>query len=349
MDREELIAKIRSDATLRRHVSRYGMLMTALQADTGGSFSTQQQQMQKLYQRLDSIWMALLQLPAIDHDDNKNNKSAGWEISLILPAYKECGASVAHTLRCAWNHCTQPDKVQVIVVDAGRCTDLDIRLSNLRTEVSISGKLFWGDLKLVQYCGSKGRGACQNFGSLHATGRILTFLHSDTLVPKNWDGKVKATLRSTNDNFTVHACSFSVGHNVSKDGLNGMPYPWGIRSILFLGNFRAYLFRLPYGDHILSFPAAYFFYVGGFPDQTIMEDYEIMDLFRQRAKVLRESLCIIPPPTGQCSVRRWQKFGVVYVTLANALIVNRYASKGWTADEIFDYYYRRPFKNNKQS
>lgn len=327
----------------------------------------------QLYRLLDSIWLALLQLPAIDHSSNNGRKkndrkkndektndmkkdAAGFEISLILPAYKECGASVAHTLRCAWNHCAQPDAVQVIVVDAGQCADLDLHLQSLRNEIEStlvskqSGKkCFWGDLKLVEYRGTGGRGACQNFGSHHATGRLLTFLHSDTLVPINWDAKVKTALRSTKkDKFTVHACAFSYGHNLSKDGLDGMPYPWGIRSVLFLANLRARLFQLPYGDHVLSFPAAYFFYVGGFPDQTIMEDYEIMDLFRQRAKVLREGLRIIPPPTAQCSVRRWQKFGVVYVTLVNALIVNRYAYQGWTADDVFEYYYRRPFENRKQ-
>jgi hypothetical protein len=48
-----------------------------------------------------------------------------------------------------------------------------------------------------------------------------------------------------------------------------------------------------------------------------------------------------------CSARRWQKFGVVYTTLVNALLVHRYTSYGWTADEIFDYYYRRPSKKQE--
>ena len=82
-----------------------------------------------------------------------------------------------------------------------------------------------------------------------------------------------------------------------------------------------------------------------------MEDYELMDMFRQRSKIpaLKEALKIIPPPTGKCSVRRWQRFGVVYVTLVNALVVNRYASGVWDAFDIFDYYYRRPFQGKKES
>ena len=149
----------------------------------------------------------------------------------------------------------------------------------------------------------------------------------------------------------THACSFSVGHNVSKEGLETtMRYPYGIRSILLLGNIRAWLFRLPYGDHILSFHTNHFHFIGGFPHQPIMEDYAIMDLLRQRAAVVPqvETLRIIPPPTGLCSVRRWQKYGVVYVTLVNALIVHRYAYGGWTADDVFSYYYQRPLKQKTQ-
>jgi hypothetical protein len=85
--------------------------------------------------------------------------------------------------------------------------------------------------------------------------------------------------------------------------------------------------------------------MGGFPMQKIMEDYDLMDLLRQRAKTpeLQECWRIIGPPTGRCSVRRWQTFGVAYVTLVNALIVYRYSRRSWTADEVFDYYYKRPF------
>ena len=72
-----------------------------------------------------------------------------------------------------------------------------------------------------------------------------------------------------------------------------------------------------------------------------MEDYELMDVLRKRAKILPERLIIIPRPTAKCGVRRWQKYGVVYTTLVNALIVNRYV-RGWSPDEIFTYYYQRP-------
>ena len=283
--------------------------------------------------------------------------------------------------------------VQVIVVDAGICrstsngdaaaattTSGDDPTEALQQELvrgmeaalaSTSGgnnhhnrqpqpprSMIWGDFRVVRYTGDEGRGPCQDFGALHATGRLLTFLHSDTLLPPQWDTKIQQTLlplcestTSSNNNrkTIVQCCAFAFGHDTEH--LHGLGYPWGIRAIWFLGNMRAYLLSLPYGDHILSMPASFFRHVGGFPSQPIMEDYALMDLLRQRTRVLpNETLRIIPPPTGRCSVRRWQQWGVVYVTLVNVLIVYRYVAGIWDADDIFEYYYgNRPGEKRKQS
>ena len=204
----------------------------------------------------------------------------------------------------------------------------------------------WGDFRVVQYRGGGGRGPCQNVGAQHATGQILTFLHSDTLLPPQWDEKIKRTLIPEIHNNTssppnaaiTQGCAFAFGHDTEH--LHGMRYPWGIRAVWLLGNLRAYALSLPYGDHILSLPAAFFRHVNGFPEQPIMEDYALMDLLRQRTGVLsNERLRIIPPPTGRCSVRRWQRYGVVYVTLVNVVVVHRYVTGVWDAEDVFDYYY----------
>jgi len=209
-------------------------------------------------------------------------------------------------------------------------------------QLDIPNRTQWGSVQTVVYAGQGGRGPCHNEGAKYAQGNILTFVHADTVLARDWDVRVQATLFSkTKNRKLVQACAFTFGHNTKK--LDGMPYPWGIESVWVLGNLRAYFLSLPYGDHIISVPTVYFRYVGGFPHQPIMEDYGLMDLFRKRAKVLRnEEIRIIPPPQGHCSVRRWQRFGVVYVPLVNALIVNRYALGRWTAQDLFEYYYVRP-------
>jgi Glycosyl transferase family 2 len=338
--RDKIISLIRNDESLRRNVSQFNTYMSDVSTDVPT------REMMELRLFLISIWPELLRLPAHDEEiPNREKDSQSCRlISLVIPAFKESGHNINRVLQVAWNHCCNPESVQVVIVDAGYCTDLD----HILCATNGGSKKEWGELKIVQYTGNGGRGPCQNFGANHATGDILTFLHSDTLLPQYWDSKVQTTLRITSeDGVITHACSFSVGHNVSKEGLGGIGYPWGIRSILLLGNIRAFLFRLPYGDHILSFNSSHFRYVGGFPNQPIMEDYCIIDLFRCRAAQMPETLRIIPPPTGLCSVRRWQMCGVPYVTLANALIVYRFANCGWTADEVFDYYYHRPQSQNK--
>jgi hypothetical protein len=213
---------------------------------------------------------------------------------------------------------------------------------------------------------------------------ILTFLHADTLLPQDWDVHVQNALAlpkndgqehgNVNKRKIVQACAFSFGHDLSEEGLSlyhqsnankdTMPssstsspsssspllldYPWGIRAVQWLGNCRATYARLPYGDHVISMPDVYFHYLGGFPNQPIMEDFELMDLLRKRARILNssddtgpeEGIAIIPA-RALCSTRRWQKHGVVYTTLVNALIVHRYSKRdnAWTPDDVFDYYY----------
>ena len=313
---KELTEAIRSNESLRRRVSRFMMIAP---------------RENELSRQLDSIWMDLLRLP-------HRKEAQAFELSLILPAYREAGSSVAATLQNALEGCDHPKSIQVVVVDAGYCTGLIEALQQQAQK--------WGQLDIVEYREEGGRGPCLNCGAASAGGAILTFLHSDTLLPNHWDSKIKKTLASR-DGKTTHACAFSFGHDTSNQGLRGLPYPWGIGAVRFLGNVRASLFQLPYGDHVISIPASYFHYLGGYPNQSIFEDYVLMDLLRKRATVLPERLRIVPGASAQCSVRRWQKLGVIYVTLVNATLVYRYNNCGWTANDIHDYYYQRPFRSKK--
>jgi hypothetical protein len=203
--------------------------------------------------------------------------------------------------------------------------------------------------------------------------------------------------------------------------LNGGPYPPGIRAVETTANWRTQLWNLPYGDQCLSIPSNIFHYVGGFPDQCLMEDYELIGLLRQRVALLskfarlqptpsqplsrsaattftsllsskedqncnnnkrsviveskpngvngssddnssfrslpavvplslsssilsekeEEELVILDPPSSLCSPRRWQTFGVLYVTWTNSKCVHLYA-RGMSPDALFQLYYGRP-------
>jgi len=76
-----------------------------------------------------------------------------------------------------------------------------------------------------------------------------------------------------------------------------------------------------------------------------MEDYELVALLRKRASLLpklgveeTEKLTIIGGDPALCSPRRWQKFGVLYVTFMNSKFVNLYAG-GMGPNELYTKYY----------
>ena len=88
-----------------------------------------------------------------------------------------------------------------------------------------------------------------------------------------------------------------------------------------------------------------------------MEDYELVAILRKRAALLpklssgkfeEEELKIISGEPALCSPRRWQKFGVLYVTFMNSYLVNLYAS-GMGPDELFRLYYGQNLSKRKSS
>lgn len=287
-----------------------------------------------LCRQLAACYPELLCLPPPSSPEN-----FGFEVSIILPAYRERGTDVRAKLMKALSSCQNPAKVQVIVVDAGECVDLDQHVS------SMTG---WGCLQIVKFSSGGGRGPCLNFGAACAAGRLYTFCHSDTTLPDKWDIKIVRALDDVVDGWRANSCAFSFGIDTSQNGLNGGPFPPGIIAIETTANIRTHLYSLPYGDQVLSVPAVIFDYVGGFPDQCLMEDYELVSLLRRRRALLskfgvneKERLVIIGGAPALCSPRRWQKFGVLYVTFMNSKFVNMYAG-GMIPDDLFALYYGQP-------
>ena len=254
-----------------------------------------------------------------------------------------------------------------------------------------------------------GRGKTLNIGANHATAPILTFLHVDTKVPFGWDEQIQAALlwrtpsSSTgmnsieskpnqlrehdtgasdgNPRVFPHACAFTMAIDKSDAG-NKLPklpspslsykpsnLPPGLRGAEWLGVLRCHC-GLPYGDSILSFLRPMFDYMGGYPDQPLMEDYEVMDWLRLRSFLfsamskmtakrnngnhiddgnpnqthygdyrIREEGLVLMKDRAWCSPRRWKKYGVAYTSLINAICIHRYRNMAITAEDLFDFYY----------
>ena len=158
-------------------------------------------------------------------------------------------------------------------------------------------------------------------------------------------------------------------HNNNNNG-NNVYYPPGIHAIEVTANLRCTFWSLPYGDQCISMRKDDFHYLGGFPHQCLMEDYELITLLRKRMKLLplfrmdnttygndhnnshpsveEETIQILSGPPVLCSPRRWQKFGVFYVTYTNSRLVQLYNQKNRRRDnnnsmsspeEIYQLYY----------
>ena len=271
---------------------------------------------QPLVARLTRIWPKILQHPqllddssSLDGDDSDN----AFKLSLIMPFYNESMDEVRKRLESAFHQCQDPSSVQLVLVLASHMDD-----SN---SVSFSP---WGQVKVVHFEDGTGRGPCLNFGARHATGTILTFCHSDTVLPHHWDASIRAQF--------PHASAFNFGIAPPPR------YVPGLRAVEVTANLRCRLWALPYGDQCISIPATLFWYVGGYPHQCFMEDYELVTLLRAQGHT---KMRMIPGAPALCAPRRWVTHGVLYVTFTNSRLVRAYTTEQAPAHEMYRQYYGR--------
>lgn len=315
----------------------------------------------QLGRQLARLWSRLLVLPPLPDLDRYP-----CAISLIVPCYRERAADFLRRIDQAQSHCTQPARVQVFLVLSGTgaeesfLEELDgtTALSQVMKEQRHLGG--WAAFQILTFREESGRGPCLNFGAQHADGAIYAFCHSDTQLPPNWDTKLVQKFYPNDDSAAktkrrANSCAFRFGIDTTGEGLKGGLLPPGIRAVEFTANLRCEWWSLPYGDQCLCLPASNFEYLGGFPHQCFMEDFDLIALLRRRAALLPqflqrcpqtssypgEQLSIVPGAPALCSPRRWQRLGVIYVTFSNSMLVGLYALGRTTPDEIYRLYYGR--------
>lgn len=361
---EKWIHVFRSDLAVRREAS---YLMFAISKSEQEKSPTSQTEESIILTKLQRLWPRFLELPDVVVEGNRNNSSS-YDISLIVPMYKERIEDISYTLHHAFKNCQgDPNKIQVVVVHVE--SDPDDRAMNdknrmLKQELTLrqqqnQSTSIWGEMIVVTipFGKGRGRGRTLNVGAREATAPILTFLHSDTMMPVGWDEKIKGALLSPSENVTSfpHACAFTMAIDEDRTSpikssslLSKMSIAPGLIGAEWLGVLRCYC-GLPYGDSVLSFSRPIFDYMGGYPDQPLMEDYETMDWMRLRSVLLstmanagtnkmRGEHLVLLKDRAKCSPRRWKKYGVAYTSLVNAICIFRYRSKA-TTEELFDFYY----------
>jgi hypothetical protein len=217
-------------------------------------------------------------------------KQVTAKISVIIPTLNEA-TNLTQTLATVQSGAY----IEVIVVDGGS-TDETVAIAKAHQVETV-------------ICTEAGRAHQMNVGAKAATGEILLFLHGDTCLPPNFDRIVRRTLATTG----TAAGAFELA--IAGSG-------WGLRLVEWGVKWRSRFLHLPYGDQALFFQTTVFRDLGGFPEQPIMEDFELMQrLKRQGAKVAIASASVLT------SGRRWQKLGILRTTLFNQLIILAYSFK----------------------
>lgn len=139
---------------------------------------------------------------------------------------------------------------------------------------------------------ARGRATQMNAGAEVADGEVLIFLHADTRLPNDAFEAIERALAMPR----VVGGAFRVCFNCDL---------WSYRLVAFTVNLRSRLRTLFTGDQAYFIRAASFHTIGGYPDQPLMEDLEIINRLRKIGKV------VLLPQYVRTSARRHEKIGLV--------------------------------------
>ncbi|UFT98640.1 TIGR04283 family arsenosugar biosynthesis glycosyltransferase [Radiobacillus kanasensis] len=195
----------------------------------------------------------------------------GSRISIIIPTWNE----EDHILPLL-DVLSQLSDIEIIIADGG---------SEDRT-CSIAEK--YGQVISCE----RGRACQMNSGANQAKGEILWFLHADSLVTSNLDDSIRTAMEDP----SVIGGGFSMYFDDSSFMLD---------LIARGSNFRAKYFHLYFGDQGFFIRRSVFEEVGGFPLVSLMEDWMLSRITRNKGKLKLLSDPIVT------SSRRFRKNGIL--------------------------------------
>ena len=174
-------------------------------------------------------------------------------ISIVVPVFNE-----ENNIQNFLEQFDNSSDLEVIVVDGGSTDKTREKIADLTTLDS--------KITLVSN-GKLGRANQMNYGAKLAKSDILLFLHSDTVLPQDYQQTIEFFLKQKE----VIIGAFQLKINSPKKAL---------RIIEYMVNWRSRLLALPYGDQGFFLTKANFQLLGGFTELPIVEDFDLV----QRAK-----------------------------------------------------------------
>jgi rSAM/selenodomain-associated transferase 2/rSAM/selenodomain-associated transferase 1 len=206
-------------------------------------------------------------------------------ISIIIPALNE-----ADNIETTLSALTDRAAIEVILVDGG---------SND------------GTADLAKSCGAKvltaapSKAGQMNAGAKAATGDVLLFLHADTQLPEHFEEPILSAL--SQNGVSAGAFQLCIGADAK-----------GLRFIERVANWRSRRLQAPYGDQGIFVTKALFYDIGGYPEITILEDFELIRRLRHNGKIaiLNQSVIVSP--------RRWLNLGIFKTWILNQIMIAGY-------------------------
>lgn len=204
-------------------------------------------------------------------------------ISIIIPTYNE-DAQILDLLRFLKKQEPSDSDMEIVVVD-GQSTDGTV------------AKVRDAGFKCLE-SPIKGRAAQMNYGAEHTSGKLLYFVHADTLPPASYAGDIKQAVQNGYES-GCYRFSFQAESLMLK--INS----WFTR-------FDVLMCRG--GDQSLFIRRSVFDEINGFKNYDIMEDFEIIRRLRKRGTFT------IIPKSVQVSARKYQDNHYLKVNLVNLAV-----------------------------
>ena len=174
------------------------------------------------------------------------------KISVIIPVFNE-EEHIENTLDAV----TKGSNIEVIVVDGGS-SDETVKRATAFPEIAL-------------FKGPRQRSEQMNLGASKSTGKILLFLHGDSLLPQDWDQEIRKAFQEPG--VIAGAFKFQVDDSTLA-----------MRILERLVEFRSKTLQLPYGDQGIFIRASSFQEIGAYKNTPIMEDYELIRKIKKKRK-----------------------------------------------------------------
>ena len=175
----------------------------------------------------------------------------------------------------------------------------------------------------------KGRGRQMNAGAAAAGGEVLLFLHADTILPNGAFERLGKIFSDGRANIGVFGLTFDRKHWLLGLGLLERLTAFGMKFFRF-------------GDSCITVRKGFFTTLGGFPQQSLFEDLELLRRASRKTRIHRF------PMKVTTSARRFTGNGVVRQLLQNVVYMARYLL-GADPEKLAEEYERGNGRLNRRS